>query len=137
MWLAVHFGPRHVLVTAARQLTWLVLIALLLSTLSWTLRKRPSAEPLAPGEIDLQTLSSMGAADILWVDARSKAKFESRHIPGALLLNQAEWESLASDFYDQWQPGRQVVVYGEVDQTMARRWRVGCVTSPRLRMSGC
>jgi rhodanese-related sulfurtransferase len=127
LWLAVHFGPRHVLVTAAGQLTWLVLIALLLSTLSWTLRKRPSAEPLAPGEIDLQTLSSMGAADILWVDARSKAKFESRHIPGALLLNQAEWESLASDFYDQWQPGRQVVVYGEVDsdngQEVASRLR--------------
>ena len=108
----MHFGPRHVFVTAAGQLTWLVLIALLLSTLSWTLRKRPSAEPLAPGEIDLQTLSSMGAADILWVDARSKAKFESRHIPGALLLNQAEWESIASYITDQWQTRSQVVFFG-------------------------
>jgi len=127
LWIAVHFGLSYVLVTAVRQLTWLVLIALLLSTLSWTLRKTRSAEPLAPGEIDLQTLSSMRAADILWVDARFKAKFDSRHIPGALLLNQAEWESLASDFYDQWQPGRQVVVYGEVDsdngQEVASRLR--------------
>jgi rhodanese-related sulfurtransferase len=68
-----------------------------------------------------------GRCGILWVDARSKAKFESRHIPGALLLNQAEWESLASDFYNQWQPGRQVVVYGEVDsdngQEVASRLR--------------
>jgi hypothetical protein len=98
LWIAVHFGLSYVLVTAVRQLTWLVLIALLLSTLSWTLRKTLSAEPLAPGEIDLQTLSSMRAADILWVDARSKAKFDSRHIPGALLLNQADWESLVSNF---------------------------------------
>jgi rhodanese-related sulfurtransferase len=61
------------------------------------------------------------------VDARSKAKFDSRHIPGALLLNQADWESLVSNFYDQWQPGRQVVVYGEVDsdngQEVASRLR--------------
>ena len=39
----------------------------------------------------------------------------------------SEWESLASDFYDQWQPGRQVVVYGEVDsdngQEVASRLR--------------
>lgn len=109
------FGFRHVLATAVRQLSWLILVALLLAALSWTLRKKDPAEPLAPGEIDLQTLSSMSAADILWVDARSKAKFESRHIPGALLLNQAEWEGLVSNFYDQWQPGRRVIVYGEVD----------------------
>ena len=111
----MHFGLRQVLATAVRQLTWLILVALLFAALSWTLRKTGPAEPLAPGEIDLQILSSMRAPDILWVDARSKAKFESRHIPGALLLNQAEWESLVSNFYDQWQPGCQVVVYGEVD----------------------
>ena len=57
----------------------------------------------------------MGAPEILWVDARSKAKFESRHIPEAVLLNQTEWDSLVSKFYDQWQPDCQVVVYGEAD----------------------
>jgi rhodanese-related sulfurtransferase len=98
-----------------RQLMWLILVALLFAALSWTLQRTGSAKPLAPGEIDLKALSSVRAPDILWVDARSKAKFESRHIPGALLLNQTEWESLVSDFYDQWQPGRRVVVYGEVD----------------------
>jgi rhodanese-related sulfurtransferase len=115
LWIAVHFVFGHVLATAARQMTWLILVALLFAALSWTFRKTRPAEPLGPREIDLQTLSSMPAPDILWVDARSKAKFESRHIPGALLLNQAEWERLVSNFYDQWQPGSQVVVYGEVD----------------------
>ena len=111
----MHFGLRHVLATAVRQLMWLILVALLFAGLSWALQKTSPAEPLASGEIDLKSLSSVRAPDILWVDARSKAKFESRHIPGALLLNQAEWESLVTDFYDQWQPGRRVVVYGEVD----------------------
>jgi rhodanese-related sulfurtransferase len=109
----VHIGLRHVLATAVRQLIWLILVAFLLAALSWTLRKTDPAELLAPGEIDLEALGSEHASDILWVDARSKAKFESRHIPGALLLNQAEWESLVSNFYDYWQPGRRVVVYGE------------------------
>jgi rhodanese-related sulfurtransferase len=96
-------------------MTWLILVALLLAALSWTLRKTRPAEPLGPGEIDLPSLSSLRASDILWVDARSTAKFESRHIPGALPLNQAEWERLVPAFYDQWQPGSQVVVYGEVE----------------------
>ena len=94
---------------------WLIFVALLLAALSWALQKTDSAEPLAPGEIDLKALIPGRAPDILWVDARSKAKFESRHIPGALLLNQAEWESLVSSFYDHWQPGRRVVVYGDFD----------------------
>jgi rhodanese-related sulfurtransferase len=96
-------------------MSWLIVIALLFAALSWTFRRTRPAEPLGPGEIDLKALSSMPASEILWVDARSAAKFESRHIPGALLLNQAEWERLVSNFYDQWQPGSQVVVYGEVD----------------------
>jgi rhodanese-related sulfurtransferase len=112
--------PRQVLATAMRQLSWLILFALLLAFPSWALRKTTPAEPLAPGEIDLRVLSSLRAADILWVDARSKAKFENRHIPGAVLLNQAEWESLVSNFYDQWQPSCQVVVYGEADSDNGR-----------------
>ena len=111
----MHLRLRQVLATAVRQLSWLILFALLFASLSWTLRKTRPAEPLAAGEIDLQVLSSMGASDVLWVDARSKAKFESRHIPEAVLLNQAEWDSLVSKFYDQWQPGCHVVVYGEAD----------------------
>ena len=111
----MNFVFRQVLASAARQATLLILTALLLATFSWTFRKTGPTEPLGPGEIDLQTLSSMGAPEILWVDARSTAKFQSRHIPGALLLNQAEWERLVSNFYDQWQPGSQVVVYGDAD----------------------
>jgi rhodanese-related sulfurtransferase len=112
---AVHWRFRQVLATAVRQLSWLILFAVLFASLSWALRKTRPTGPLAAGEVDLQVLRSMGAPEILWVDARSKAKFESRHIPEAVLLNQAEWDSLVSKFYDQWQPGCHVVVYGEAD----------------------
>jgi rhodanese-related sulfurtransferase len=74
---------------------------------------------LSPGEIDLSTLSSLPDLDILWVDTRSKAKFKSRHIPGAVLLNNEDWERLVSIFYDRWQPGYRVVVYGELDSDNA------------------
>jgi rhodanese-related sulfurtransferase len=115
LWIAVRPGFRHVLAPALRQGVWLISVALLAAGLSWAFHKTRPPEPLGAGEVDLQTLSSSGAPEILWVDARSEAKFESRHIPGALLLNQANWESLVSNFYDQWQPGCRVVVYGEAD----------------------
>ncbi len=117
--VAVHLRFQQVFAPAIRQLSWLILLALLLAAISWTLRKNGPSEPLGPGEIDLNILSSSPDLDILWVDARSKAKFKSRHIPGALLLNNTEWESLVSTFYDQWQPGYRVVVYGEVDSDNA------------------
>lgn len=112
-------GLRRVLATAMSQLRWLILLALLLASLSWTFGKKGPAGPLLPGEIDLQALSHHRATDILWVDARSRAKFERRHIPGAVLLNNTEWESLVAEFYDQWQPENQVIVYGEVDSDNA------------------
>jgi rhodanese-related sulfurtransferase len=89
------------------------------AAVSWTLRKEGPTEPLSPGEIDFNVLSGSADLDILWVDARSKAKFKSRHIPGAVLLNNSDWESLVPTFYDRWQPGSRVVVYGEVDSDNA------------------
>ncbi|HEU4679014.1 MAG TPA: rhodanese-like domain-containing protein, partial [Terrimicrobiaceae bacterium] len=117
--MAVNLGLRQVLAVAVRQVRWLILLALLLASLSWTFGKKGPAEPLLPGEIDLQALSHHRPADLLWVDARSRAKYESRHIPGAVLLNNAEWESLVAEFYDRWQPEHQVIVYGEVDSDNA------------------
>ena len=115
----MNLGLRQVLAMAVRQARWLVLLALLLASLSWTFGKKGRAEPLLPGEIDLQALSHHRPTDLLWVDARSRAKYASRHIPGAVLLNNAEWESLVAEFYNRWQPENQVIVYGEVDSDNA------------------
>ena len=47
----------------------------------------------------------------LWVDARSRAEFERGHIPGAVLLNEQEWEGTLDAFLDAWRRDLKVVVY--------------------------
>ena len=48
---------------------------------------------------------------VLWVDARLKEEYEEAHIPGALLLNAEDWETLFGDFIMSWNPDVPVVVY--------------------------
>lgn len=48
---------------------------------------------------------------VLWIDARSRADFEAGHIPGALPLNEDEWNELVPAVLDAWSPDCSVVVY--------------------------
>jgi len=54
-----------------------------------------------------------GAADVLWVDARSREKYEEGHREDAILLNPEEWGDLMFDHMDRLQDamGKPVVVY--------------------------
>ena len=47
----------------------------------------------------------------LMLDARSEGDFIQDHIPGALLLNEDDWEALLPEVFDAWAPGQRVVVY--------------------------
>lgn len=51
--------------------------------------------------------------DVLWVDARSREKFEEEHLPDAILLNADEWGDLMFEHMDALQTAmdRPVVVY--------------------------
>ena len=69
-----------------------------------------SEEALGEGEVSLAEALSWDA-EALWVDARTRAQFEADHIPGALLLNEDEWEALLPNFLVRWQPDMKVVVY--------------------------
>lgn len=95
----------------ARQLAVLLGLALLPALVSGALQLQwhPS-EPLAPGEVHLAT-AQMWGDQMQWVDARSRAKFEHAHIPGALLLNEDEWDALIAPFLDAWDPDKTIVVY--------------------------
>lgn len=68
------------------------------------------AEPLAKGEVTRATVEAWNKP-VQWVDARPRAKFDAGHAPGAVLLNEDEWNALVPAFLDAWDPERPIVVY--------------------------
>ncbi len=74
--------------------------------------KRPVYElVLQPGEVTLATVLAWEDGSVLWIDARDRTEFEEDHIPGAVLLNEDEWEALFFDFLEHDPLGRTLVVY--------------------------
>jgi rhodanese-related sulfurtransferase len=50
---------------------------------------------VAEGEITITEARALEAAGgVLWVDARVRSEYEKEHVPGAILLNEQEWEQL-------------------------------------------
>ncbi|MEM9025653.1 MAG: rhodanese-like domain-containing protein [Verrucomicrobiota bacterium] len=90
----------------------IVLASAVLGALNWTINpNRPpfSPETLQEGEIDLVGLGALG--DPIYLDARSLSEFEEAHIPGAMLLNEDDWDQRVLAFIDRWEPGQTIVVY--------------------------
>ena len=112
---------------AARQLALVLALALLPALVSGAFQlKWNKEEPLAPGEVRLATARMWGDS-VQWVDARSRAKYERTHIPGALLLNEDEWSKLVGPFLDAWDADKTLVVYcdgGNCDTSQAVAERI-------------
>lgn len=70
----------------------------------------PWAEPeLAAGEI---RIVDARALDVLWLDARSEADYQADHIPGALCLNEDNWDAGIMELMGAWLPApRPIVIY--------------------------
>lgn len=99
------------IVRALRQLALLLALALPPAIVSGAIQLRyQKPEPLPENEVALATAQAWGDR-ILWVDARPRARFEREHIPGAVLLNEDEWVRLVGPFLDEWEPGKNIVVY--------------------------
>lgn len=64
------------------------------------------------GEVSV-ALAKQWGEKVLWVDARARAKFERRAVPGAVPLNVDEWETRVAKFLDEWDPDQAIVVYGD------------------------
>ena len=98
--------------------------ALIAGVVQWqhqTLTSRPRDEVAAA------TVTGWGDK-VQWVDARPRAAFDKGHLPGAVLLNEDEWDGLVDGFLDAWEPEEFVVVYcdgGSCDEShaVARRLR--------------
>lgn len=98
---------------AIRQILFLLVLAAIPATGAALFHpKRPAwnAETLAPGEILLQT--ALGENDkVLWLDARPTADYEAAHIPGAMPLNEDDWNTLLPAVLGAWSSGKIIVVY--------------------------
>lgn len=51
------------------------------------------------------------AQPVLWIDARATEAYQREHIPGAVLINESNWERSLPDFLVKWQPGTKIIVY--------------------------
>lgn len=74
---------------------------------------------LDAGEI---RLSDALALDVIWIDARRKTEYDIAHIPGALLLNESNWDAGIGNFLETWLDDmRPVIVYCDGDQCNASK----------------
>ena len=97
----------------SRQTFLILLLALAPALCAGFLHPRRPAwgeTPLAQGEVLVSTAKEWGD-QVLWIDARKQDLYEKEHIPGALLLNEDEWDDLLVKILPEWNPGRRVVVY--------------------------
>ena len=103
-------SPRRQLL---RDCAFLLLLAAIPTLLAgWFHPQRPvwSLNKPSVAEVDLNEVTHW-AAPILWVDARTAETYQIKHVPGAILLNEGEWEQLLPGFLEVWQPNARIVVY--------------------------
>jgi rhodanese-related sulfurtransferase len=116
-----------VIVQGLRQLACLLALALAPAVISGVIQLKFTDRTAVDGEVDAAVARSWGDK-VIWVDARPRGRFAESHIPGAVLLNEDEWDRLVPAFLDAWEPEKLVVVYcdgGSCDasHSVARRLR--------------
>ena len=91
----------------------LLLLAAIPALLSgWFHPKRPVLLWTKPGVAEVELSEVMRwSTRLIWVDARGEKDFQERHVPGAVLLNESDWEILLPGFIGVWQPSSKVIVY--------------------------
>lgn len=94
---------------AIGQSFWILAMSALLAlgSFAW----RPDALPWDVGEIEIELSSAVDLEEALWVDARVDEDFEAGHLPGAVLLNEENWEMGFVELLEVWTPERPIVVY--------------------------
>lgn len=92
------------------------MFAAVLSALGFSLRADRLPWGVEAFEIDLVQARSLEGA--VWVDARADADFEAGHVPGALSLNEEDWEAGFPALLEVWAPGTPIVVYCSSESCM-------------------
>ncbi len=114
---------------ALGRLGLLLAVAALAAALTGAIHPRaPTLPSRLPDDIGLDAALHLPSASVLWVDARPRDAYEKGHIPGAILLNEEEWEPLLPEFVAHWKTEQHVIVYCSTAQchasaSVARRLR--------------
>lgn len=84
--------------------------------------RAPNWDPWNPEE-GAWSIDDALAADspILWIDARSEEEYFTGHIPGAILVNEDDWESGLGRLFEVWEPEQVLVVYCGAEACMSSR----------------
>lgn len=82
--------------------------------------KGPTAPWLEP--VDAHRLTSIASErldTILWVDARTQVAYDNGHAPGAIHLNEDNWEDAFFTLLEAWTPELRIVVYCDANDCHA------------------
>lgn len=58
---------------------------------------------------------------ILWIDTRSEKEYQSGHIPGALWVDEGQYESIMDELLNRWKPQTALIVYCSSQKCSASR----------------
>lgn len=104
--------------TFCLQILVIISLTAVATLLTWKFHPRApalylNAEPLGDGEISIEdALQREAQGGVIWIDSRAEAKFETRHIPGAILLNEFDFNRLLMEsFHLIANQDRPIVVY--------------------------
>lgn len=63
----------------------------------WNLKRAAKHDPW---RVTLEDVATRWNGEVLWLDSRTKAKFDAGHQPGALLLNKENWNDLLLQHFE-------------------------------------
>lgn len=67
-------------------------------------------EPLRADEITMTEVAKRWAGNVIWLDARPRDQYQARHVPGAMILNEQEFDSQLLEILDTLQTANQPVI---------------------------
>ena len=74
--------------------------------------KRPAWNDSLPGPGQVLLQTALGWKNqVLWLDARPDVEYQQAHIPGAMPLNEDDWDGLLPPVLAAWSNDRIIVVY--------------------------
>lgn len=85
---------------------------------SWYLTE----EPLHDDEVSMAVINQRWKGDVFWIDARIVAQFEQQHVPGAISLNEQNFDQALFDNIETLQELKKpVVIYCDSEKCDASR----------------